>query len=63
MRGTTAPLQTNQTEGGTPPSCNPLMYLLDGGSAEKVLDFLTRFLKRKHMFGAQIGHFLTILGA
>jgi hypothetical protein len=56
-----APLQTPQTEGGTSPSGNPLMYLLDGGGAEKVLTFLATFLKRKHVFGAQIEHFFTIL--
>jgi hypothetical protein len=45
--------------GAHPPSSNPLMYLLDGGGAEKVLTFLATFLKRKHVFGAQIGHFFS----
>jgi hypothetical protein len=33
-----------------------------GCRAEKVLTFLTTFLKRKHVFWAQIGHFFIISG-
>jgi hypothetical protein len=38
------------------------MYLSDGGIAEKVITFLSTFLKRKHAFGAKTGHFFTIGG-
>jgi hypothetical protein len=36
------------------------MYLLDGGGAEKVLTFLSTFLKQKHEFLAKTGHFFAI---
>jgi hypothetical protein len=51
MKGTAAPLQTPKQKGAHPPSGNPLMYLLNGGGAEKVITFLTTFLKRKTVFG------------
>jgi hypothetical protein len=45
--GDSAPLQSPQTEGGTSPWCNIWM----GDGAEKVVTFLTTFLKRKTVFG------------
>jgi hypothetical protein len=59
MRGTAAPFKPPKQKGAHPPSGNPLMYLLVGGRAEKVVTFFTTFLKRKHVFGALTGHFFT----
>jgi hypothetical protein len=38
-------------KGAHPPSGNPLMYHFNGGGAEKVVTFLTTFLKRKTVLG------------
>jgi hypothetical protein len=55
MRGTAAPLRTPKTEGGfwQPPDVS---FGLES-APKKCSVFLATFLKRKHMFGAQIGHF------
>jgi hypothetical protein len=61
MRGTTAPLQTLHTEEGTSLfTQTPDVSFGWGGGAEKVLTIFATLLKRKHVFGAQIGYFFTI---
>jgi hypothetical protein len=60
IRGTAAPFKSPKQKGAHPPSGNHLMCLLVGGRAEKVVTFLSTFLKRKHVFGAQTGHYFTI---
>jgi hypothetical protein len=57
MRGTAAPFKPPKQTGAHPPSGNPLIYLLVGGRAEKVVTFLntisqTTFLKQKQVLGA-----------
>jgi hypothetical protein len=52
MRGTAASLQTPQTEGGTFTFWQPLMYLLVGGLAEKVVTFLNNISQTKKVLGA-----------
>jgi hypothetical protein len=54
MRGTaTTPFKPPNQKGAHPPSGNPLMYHFDWGGTEKVVTFLTTFLKRKTVFGAK----------
>jgi hypothetical protein len=52
MRGTAASLQTPQTEGGTSPFWQLPDVSFGWGRAEKVVTFLTTFLKQKQVLGA-----------
>jgi hypothetical protein len=61
MTGTAVPFKPPKQKGAHPPSGNPLMYLLVRGRAEKVLTFLSTFLKWKHVFGAKTGLFFHYL--
>jgi hypothetical protein len=64
MRGNTAPPPSNHTNtrGHIPLLATAWCILSMGGGAEKVLTFLAKIRKRKHMFGAHIGYFFTIWG-
>jgi hypothetical protein len=48
----TTPFKPPKQKGAHPPSGNPLMYLLDGGGAEKWSLSLATFLKQKQVLGA-----------
>jgi hypothetical protein len=50
IRGTAAPFKPPKQKGAHPPSGNPLVNHFDGGGAEKVITFLTTFLKQKTVF-------------
>jgi hypothetical protein len=62
MRGTAAPsTPPPNRKGHIPLLATPWCIFWLGGGAEKVVNFfLSTFLKRKHVFGTQTGHFLTI---
>jgi hypothetical protein len=47
IRGTATPFKSPKQTGAHPPSGNPLMYLVDGGRAEKVLTFFNNISQTK----------------
>jgi hypothetical protein len=51
MRGLPPPFKAPKQKREHRPSGIPLMFLFDGGGAEKVVTFLSTFRKRKIVFG------------
>jgi hypothetical protein len=60
MKGTAAPFKPPKQKGAHPPSGNPLMYLLAGGRAEKVVTFCNNISQTKTSVGGLNKAFFTI---